>query len=235
MPFHPAPASASLLALDFHWGTQPHFGESVNGDALFLEDSRSDGLYHLLLLDAMGHGAAAATVIVHLEQHHLRDPACWNCSPAALLTLLHSWLAPRWDECEAFVAALAVLVEPGGHLVGSSGGQPQPRQRTTAPGCVSWGLPPGGCLGFPFPQPFVEDRLGLAVGEGLLAFTDGVVGAPQSTFGDSQLATFLKADPMGPGVVGRLLGFLPQHVPGVWPTDDTTAYWIEWSVSTHGQ
>src|SRR5262249_54248154 len=156
------------------------------------EEGRSDGLRLLLLLDAMGHGLPAATVIDDLYQHHLGDPACWNLPPAALLTLLHSWLAPRWDEHETFLAARAGLLGTRGDLVGSLGGQPEPRQRTTALACVLWALPPGGCLGFPFPQPFAEGRLALAPGEGLLAFTDGVVGAPHSTFGDSQLATFLK-------------------------------------------
>src|SRR5262249_44275599 len=78
-----------------------------------------------------------------------------------------------------------------GDLVGSLGGQPEPRRRIAAPACVVWALPPGGCLSFPFPQPFAEGRLALAPAEGLLAFTDGVVGAPHSAFGDPQLATFL--------------------------------------------
>jgi hypothetical protein len=56
MPFNVPPAAASLLSFAFHWQSQPCHGETVSGDALFLEDKRRDELHQLLLVDVMGHG-----------------------------------------------------------------------------------------------------------------------------------------------------------------------------------
>lgn len=82
-------------------------------------------------------------------------------------------------------------------------------------------------LGPILPQVYAEDVLPLAPGDGLLAFTDGVSEAGNPQFGTALLDAFLTADPAGPGLVSRLFVRLQQHAATGWPTDDTTAFWLE--------
>jgi hypothetical protein len=227
MPFFSPPSAAPLLFCFFHWQAQPCHGETISGDDLLLETARADAGALLLLIDVMGHGQPAAAIVAHLRNTLLPDPRCWNLRPARLLTLLNSWLAPVWDEEGVFVAAQVVLVQPDGNLAGSNAAIPDPRQRTTIPGSVAWNLPGGTMLGPVTPQTYNEDLLYLAPGQGLLAFTDGVSEAGNPHFGTTLLDTFLVADPLGPGLVGRLFAALQQHVQAAWPADDTTAYWLE--------
>jgi hypothetical protein len=228
MPFSSPPAAAPLPGCAFHWQTRPCHGETVSGDDLFLETGRADEQEILLLLvDVMGHGPSAAAIVAHLRNVLLPDPHCWNLRPAGLLTLLNSWLAPVWNQESIFVAAQVVLVQVDGKLTGSNAAIPDPRQRTPAPGSVAWNLPGGTMLGPVTPQAYTEDVLYLAPGHGLLAFTDGVSEAGNPHFGTALLDAFLVADPLGPGLVGRLFAALHQHVQAGWPADDTTAYWLE--------
>ena len=230
MPFVVAPAFASLLSFEFHWQSQPCHGETVSGDALFLETVRCDGQYQLLLIDVMHHGPSAAVIVDHLQNMLLPDPACWNLQPASLLTLLNTWLAPVWDQQQVFVTAQAILLQLDGRLVGSNAAIPDPRHRTTAPSVMTWALPGGTMLGPVMPQSWTEDVRAIGPGEGLLAFSDGVAEAGKPQFGLTRLDAFLTADPLGWGVISRLFTVLQAHVGTGWPADDTTAFWLERSL-----
>ena len=235
MPFCIAPPAAPLLCFGFCWQSHPCHGEPVSGDGLFLEVARSGGQeYLLLLVDVMGHGTPAAAVVAHLGTMLLTDPRCWDLRPAGLLTLLNAWLAPVWDESGIYVTAQAFLLLRDGTVIGSNAAIPNPRQRTATPASVVWNLPGGTMLGPVTPQAWTEDMLTLALGEGLLAYTDGVSEAGTPQFGLALLDAFLVADTLGPGLVGRLIGALQQHAPIDWPGDDTTAFWLERTVPSDG-
>jgi hypothetical protein len=94
MPFTPPPPTGRLLGFDFHWRECPCFGETVSGDGLFLEVSRTDGQLLLLMVDVMGHGAPAEQIVTYLRDKLLTQPGCWGLSPGQLLALLNTWLAP---------------------------------------------------------------------------------------------------------------------------------------------
>jgi hypothetical protein len=236
MPFRPTPPppAVGLLCFEFHWQTRPCFGEVVSGDELFLEDGRADGQVLLLLVDVMGHGPDAAAIVAHLRGVLLPDPACENLGPGQLLTVLNSLLAPVWDEEGRFVAAQAFLLRAGGEIVGSTAGNPNPRQRTPGPVCTTWQMVGDSFLGFMGGTVYAEDVLHLQPGEGLLACTDGVTEAGAPEFGQALLDAFLLADPTGPGLVGRLFDALRSHVSAGWPADDSTAFWLERSAAILG-
>jgi serine phosphatase RsbU (regulator of sigma subunit) len=174
MPFTSPPPTGRLLGFDFHWRECPCFGETVSGDGLFLEVSRADGQSLLLLVDVMGHGAAAELVVTHLRDKLLTQPGCWGLSPGQLLTVLNNWLAPVWEEWSTFVAAQAFLPTPTSDLVGSTAGIPDPLRRTAGPSSAPWDISGGIFLGPVDGSIYAEDVLSLQPGEGLLACTDGV-------------------------------------------------------------
>jgi sigma-B regulation protein RsbU (phosphoserine phosphatase) len=230
MPFHRPPAGLTVGDIAGSWADEPCRGEAVSGDGFFVEIGRSDSHLLLLLVDVMGHGAAAAQTVDLLAKLFLRDSACQQRTPAELLRTLHGMLQQEWAATGRFVAALALLVEgQAGTLTAGNAALPEPWVRQPGQTWQSWSVPGGPPLGLPFPDAdYQDDRLHLASGQLLLAFTDGVseAGAAQGRqFQHGPLQTFLASLPGGlatDGVVATLLQALRAHVGANWPEDDTT-------------
>jgi hypothetical protein len=194
MPFATPPPAAALPGLTLHWWQQFAGGAPSGGDALFVETGRPDRGVLLLLADVMGKGPGAA-VTVALLRRMLTDPGCGSQSPAGLLTLLHSRLAPHWAETGRHVEALVLLALPEGAPIAGSraGGAPQPWCGADGSSWVEGALPGGPWLGMPFDAPYDEGALAWPPGGRLVAFTDGVAEAgacSKELFRSGPLQTF---------------------------------------------
>jgi serine phosphatase RsbU (regulator of sigma subunit) len=230
MPFQPLTVPVTIGGLIVFPAHQPCHGETVSGDGLFVEIGRQDGSLLFLMVDVMGHGHAAAQTITLLEQQVLRDPRCADLQPASLLTILNELLQVEFTVTGRFVAALVLLAEwQHGTLIGGIASQPEPF--VGQPGAVwqPWHLPSGPPLGIIIPATgYQEDAMTLAVGQQLLAFSDGVAeaGARKGIqFQHGSLQWFLANLPSGlPGdqLLVLLVQALQAHVPTGWPEDDTT-------------
>ncbi len=230
MPFRPFAGSHAWSTIEVASAAVPQHGESVSGDGLFVETGRQDGGVMLLLVDVMGHGAAAAAMVATLWNRYLSNPDCQDLRPAELLTKLHGWLEPEWNATQQFVAALALLVNgTGGTADGANAGLPEPQLGQPGGAWQTWQLPPGPFLGIPlFAPSFQEGRVPLQPDQHLVAFTDGVSEAGRgksSLFQGRPLQAFLAGQPAGTTpqqVVDELLQALQGHVGAGWPEDDTT-------------
>jgi hypothetical protein len=93
MPFSQFPPDVVLPGFDLASETHPFLGETVNGDAVFVETGRADGAYLLLLVDVSGHGPQTAPTMDAIR-HALVDPRRQNCAPADLLESLNDEFVP---------------------------------------------------------------------------------------------------------------------------------------------
>jgi serine phosphatase RsbU (regulator of sigma subunit) len=229
MPFQQIPPDVVLPGFEIASSSQAYQGETVNGDALFLETGRTDGGFLLLLVDVMGHSAKTVLTMDSLRQG-LGDPTYENRQPADLLQWLHEALAPQWDVTLMFATALAVLVDVRtADMTAANAGQPEPWLGQPGGGWLTWVLPGGTPLGIPAPAVSFQDAV-TSLRESFLAFTDGVTeagarsGAPQ--FQHAGLPAFLAGLPATATpsqIVSRLLTAVQAHVGPTWPDDDTTA------------
>jgi Stage II sporulation protein E (SpoIIE) len=126
MPFQQVPPDVAVPGFEMASATQPFFGETVNGDALFVESGRQDGAILLLLVDVTHHGPRTLPTM-HALHALLAQTFYQNRQPADLLQWLHDALAPQFDITENFVAALAVRAEAGRRdVTAANAGQPLP-------------------------------------------------------------------------------------------------------------
>jgi serine phosphatase RsbU (regulator of sigma subunit) len=232
MPFTTPGPPAFLPGFDFFAALFLYQGEAVGGDAIFTERSRADGKFLFLMVDVAGHGQQAAGIVALIRNQFLSDPICENLSPGRLLGLVNTLLIQAFRALgidDRFVAALAILVDPGGALVASNAGQPAPWIGTPGALWSAWNVPGGPVLGaFHQPAGYPEGLAALQVGQQLLAFTDGVTEAGRSRGARFQFgapAVFLAGLPAGLSageLVVWLLQALQVHAGPPWPEDDTT-------------
>src|SRR4051812_13643190 len=121
MPFDIVAADCHLGPLSLHWRQENAGGDPEGGDALFVERERDDGAILLLLMDAAGHGVAAAPM-VDLVRRLLADPECDNQPPAGLLKRLHGRLTTQYETTGRQVEALVLRVDMAGRVTGSRAG-----------------------------------------------------------------------------------------------------------------
>jgi serine phosphatase RsbU (regulator of sigma subunit) len=235
--------------IDWAWRSVPHHGETLSGDALFLEEVRPDGRLVFLLIDVMGHGPEAEFVVDLFRKLYLVDNAVRCRAPAELCLALASLTAPYFagigsaDSAKGlFTVALAVLIDPSTCEVRlASAGLPEP-YRIKAGGEVSvvpvqgWMLGPWDAGEFPEDEPFVEHALQLEPGDALLAATDGLTEAHPNEpnfelFAKTRLPTllaFLANDGSPTEQLVQIFAAARSYVQKDWPRDDTTA--ILWRV-----
>ncbi|HET6817996.1 MAG TPA: SpoIIE family protein phosphatase [Mycobacteriales bacterium] len=122
--------------------------------------------------DVCGKGVDAA-VVTALARYTLRAAAMQHSSPAAALTVLNAALLASGTDRFCTVACLRLHRESGGWQgTLALGGHPRPV--LASGGTAALVGEPGSLLGV-LPEPEVTDlRLGLAPGESLLLYTDGV-------------------------------------------------------------
>jgi sigma-B regulation protein RsbU (phosphoserine phosphatase) len=229
MPFHAPAEAGSVGVVSYCWRLQPACGETTSGDALFVETGRADGSTLFLVVDVTHHGPEAAEVVRLLQDRLLPDRACAGRSPADLLQTLHGLLQPVWAQTGRFAAALALRVARDGSLQGAVAGAPAPRGRPAGQPWTVHALAGGPLLGVPMESRYAQTDLPLGAGAMLLACTDGVTEARDSSgfqYARVRLGTFLTRlgdDAEGPAVLAALLADLRDHVGPTWPQDDTTA------------
>jgi serine phosphatase RsbU (regulator of sigma subunit) len=233
MPFQQIPPDIVLPGFELVSATQPYFGESVNGDALFVETGRNDGAILLLLLDIQGHGPGTSVTMTVLRSSLLGANTYENQEPAELLKRLHGVLY-SWPPQFSHVAALALLVRAADQVSASRAGHPEPWLRLPPGDWQMHPVPTGPPLGLPIPAALYQSTDAALPDQGsLLAFTDGVteaganvrpVARPQ--FQNAELPNLLAGLPLSATpseVVGALMTALQNHVGPNWPDDDTTA------------
>jgi serine phosphatase RsbU (regulator of sigma subunit) len=232
MPFQQVRPDIVLPGFEMASATEPHFGETINGDALFVETGRNDGAFLLLLVDVTHHGPRTLPTMQAL-QAALGDGFYQNRQPADLLQWLHDALAPQFDLTENFVAALAVRVEAGrADVTAANAGQPLPLLGRPGAAWRAWALPRGCFLGMlPGSVQYAEATTSFVSDDWLLAFTDGITegGAKSgvSQFQHAGLAAFLASLPARADVVEvvrDLMAALSAHVGQNGLDDDTTAF-----------
>ncbi len=211
------------------WRQQPYLGETVCGDALFVETDRKDGALQVLLLDVVNHGPETAPTIGFVEEKCLRESAFENRGPADLLTLLHNRLRPHWAMTTNHVVGTAVHVDAtDGSLRGCGVGDISDLW-LGRPGGGAWrthAVNGPGLLGPPHEYPFTENHRPFPDGLWVLVFTDGVDTAGRARPFRPSLPTFLTALPAGlvpADLLDRLWQTLHGHVGAAWPDDDVTA------------
>jgi serine phosphatase RsbU (regulator of sigma subunit) len=230
MPFQSLTGAVTVGRISAFPAQQPCHGHPVSGDGLFVEVGRQDGGLLFLLVDVMGHGHAANQTVALLEHQMLPNPFFADLLPGRLLTRLNERLQTEFTVTGRFVTALALLAdEQRGILTGANASQPQPYARQFGAGWHPWQLPNGLPLGILVPTgAYQEAATTLAVGQHLLAFTDGVTEAGATLgnqFQHGHLQRLLTSLPPGlpaDQVVAQLLQALQSHVPTGWPEDDTT-------------
>jgi serine phosphatase RsbU (regulator of sigma subunit) len=230
MPFQPLTSAVTVGGISAFPAQQPCHGHPISGDGLFVEVGRQDGALLFLLVDVMGHGHAANQTVALIESQLLTDPLCQEIQPAGLLARFNELLQAEFTVTGRFVTALVLLAdEQRGILTGANASQPQPCVRQPGIGWQPWQVPNGLPLGILVPSgAYQEAATTLAVGQHLLAFTDGVTEAGATLgnqFQHGHLQRFLTSLPPGlpaDQVVAQLLQALQSHVPTGWPEDDTT-------------
>jgi serine phosphatase RsbU (regulator of sigma subunit) len=208
-----------------------HRGETVSGDAVFVETGRTDDRMMLLVVDVMGHESGASEVMTDFRQRALGDVTSFNLTPAELLQTLNRLFGPIYQTSSRFMTGLALLIDGrNGTLEAATAGQPVPWVGVPGSAWAEWPLPPGSLLGLGgTPASYQSASRTLASGECVLAFSDGVseAGAMQGNqFQHGFLQHFLASLSSGLSseqIIDGLMHTLRAHVPTGWPQDDTIA------------
>jgi serine phosphatase RsbU (regulator of sigma subunit) len=220
-----------LPGFETAWAEAPFHGETVSGDALFVETGRAEGGWLFLLVDVMGHGPSTVETMECLRAS-LGDHESEGLRPAELLRRLNGSLQPAFlaeKDRDRFVCVLAVLIDSSGDkLTGSNAGLPGPRSRSLRGDWAVWKVPGGPPLRILMPGAEYEEATApLSSGQLLLLFTDGVAEAGEKAhqFQKERMGTVLGelSGEATPGqVVQALLQAVREHVGDNWPDDDTT-------------
>ncbi|MEV7185740.1 SpoIIE family protein phosphatase [Kitasatospora sp. NPDC093102] len=163
-----------------------------------------DGRIGLVIGDVQGHNAEATAVMGQLRSG-LRAYATDGHDPAATLARTSRLLAEL--DTELFATCLYLTLDPAdGVLTAARAGHPAPVRITGDAAAVELDLPGGPPLGVDPEQPYPLAVERLAVGETLLAYTDGLVEDREEDYDESVQRMLggleLWARQTGPGRVG---------------------------------
>jgi hypothetical protein len=203
-----------------------------NGGDLF-DYAIDDGLLHLAVLDAMGHGLAAAGVAAFVV-------AAYRRSRRIGLGLLETYeamdtaVAEQFDGERFVTAVIATLEVETGRLSWTSAGHPPPLLIRDARRSRTLAGAPATPLGAPAGAPPEVVVSALEPGDMLLLYTDGLTEArgPQGDrFGVEGLNAFIEREAASgltvPETLRRLRHALAERGPGR-PEDDATALLVSW-------
>ncbi|MFF2540945.1 SpoIIE family protein phosphatase [Kitasatospora sp. NPDC058063] len=163
-----------------------------------------EGRIGLVIGDVQGHNAEATAVMGQLRSG-LRAYATDGHDPAATLTRTSRLLAEL--DTELFATCLYLTLDPAdGALTAARAGHPAPVRITADAAAVELELPGGPPLGVDPEQPYPLAVERLAVGETLLAYTDGLVEDREEDYDESVQRMLggleLWARQTGPGRIG---------------------------------
>lgn len=162
--------------LEAHGDTQP--ANTVGGD-FFDILPRPDGKVLVVLGDVAGKGSPAA-LLMALLLSMVRTLVDEDLPPAALAVRLNEQLMRHAPRSRFITAFLAVCDPVTGELTYVNAGQNPPMLRA-ADGEVTWLQPTGMALGLSRRAVFEEQRVRLAPGSLLVAYSDGVTEAESPT------------------------------------------------------
>jgi hypothetical protein len=203
------------------------------GDAL--DYALDDGILHLAVFDAMGHGLAAAGVAafaIAAYRHSRRR----GLGLIETYTTMHDAVADQYPDDRYVTAAIARLELDSGTLTWISAGHPPPlvirNGRTarvlSAPPCLPLGIPLDG------PAAGVAEEA-LEPGDLVLFYTDGLTEARRADgrpFMTDGLSAFVDREASGGHPPPETLRRLRQAIVGEQPgalKDDATALLLEWN------
>ncbi|MFR9778450.1 PP2C family protein-serine/threonine phosphatase [Micromonospora sp. MS34] len=172
------PAVPGLTLAAFH---RPAAPTGLGGDFLDVFPL-DDGAWGVIVGDVCGSGVTAASLTAHCW-YVMRRAADRSQRPAAMLRALNDELLHRTVDANGFCTALCALVKTGDggcRVTIASGGHPEPllvRQENGVVRPRTLGLRPGPMLGVRTDPVFPEVTLPLALGDTLLAYTDGLTEA----------------------------------------------------------
>jgi hypothetical protein len=204
----------------------------IGGDAF--DYALDDGVLHVAVFDAMGHGllaAGMASLALSAYRHSRRN----GDGPAAAYTAIDAALAEQ-DLASRFVTALlAELHLATGELRWVSAGHPPPLLLRGGRLVKTLDLPPSPPLALRLaPGPPAEGRESLEPGDMLLLYTDGLTEArrPGGTlFTAERLGEFIEREAASgraaPETLRQLREAIIERGAGAL-TDDATAVLVEW-------
>jgi sigma-B regulation protein RsbU (phosphoserine phosphatase) len=168
-------------------------GSEVGGDFYDVFDL-GGGRWGVAIGDVRGKGAEAAAVTA-LLRYSIRTAAVSEERPSAVLRVVNEALLrtePGDDFCTAVYATLDVR-RAAARLTLAIGGHPPPLLLRPGAGVTAIGAP-GTLLGAVDAPSLHDVELGLAAGDTLLLYTDGVTESrtPDGLFGMERLATLLE-------------------------------------------
>lgn len=184
-------------------------------DVIYLPDGR----HGLVVGDVTGHGVGAA-LLMAAAVSTLRAEAPQHGSPGEVLRRVNEKLCAEIPE-KNFVTCLYAVLDPGsGRLHFANAGHPVPYVRTDG-GLVeakARGMP----LGLMPEAPYEEREITLAVGDGVLFYTDGVTEATGNgeMFGCPRLKQVVAGGPGGRPLIELLLHRLEQLTGPGWEQED---------------
>lgn len=241
MPFSTPPPCGTIGSLQYRWAVQHARGESVGGDALFLEGDRRDGRAMFLLVDAEGKGAHAAQIVEVIDAQLRSFATLRNRQPGELLSDLHSRLGPIWaiqGVTERFVGAYAILVDSTcGSVEVACAGMPDPIRVSTQRGSSVIEIPQSVWLGVSLERRPVYPVTEITIdrGEGLWFCSDGATdvcppnAGRRACLGSAGLGRLVESIVRDPGecdvlpILFEELARIAQHE---WAQDDTIVLYM---------
>lgn len=232
---NPLPSDA-IGCLQYQWALQYARGESVGGDALFLERVRGDRRALFLLVDVSGHGMPAHLIVRTLRIQLGRDRRLQDLGPSQILARLHQRLVSPWASLGAadrFVGAQAILLDSERACVQvACAGMPHPIRIANGNRSSVIEIPGGPWLGVsdePLPG-YPVTEIPIHAGERLYFCSDGATDARPPNTGQEACLREIGLGRLIETVLSRepeyklfpvLFGELAELEQSEWPQDDT--------------
>ncbi len=172
----------------------------LGGDFLHIHVG-AEGMVHMTVLDVTGHGLAAALTVNRLygELERIRAETP-KTTPGEVMTLLNRYIYLTMSDHNIYATGIAIRLDPyGGEVRWASGGHP-PAMLRGVNGVVSYLSSTALMLGAVDDDQFeaAEQRLDLAPGDVIVAYTDGAIEARDRVghqFGLDRLKDLLHSRP----------------------------------------
>jgi stage II sporulation SpoE-like protein len=202
------------------------------GDAL--DYAVNDGVLHVGIFDAMGHGLAAAGVAAFALSAYRHSRRC-GCGLLETYAAIDTAVRDQFPGDRYVTAVIAQLHLETGRLTWLSAGHPPPLVIRHARLARTLSAPPAAPLGIPLEGPPAElAEESLEPGDLLLLYTDGLTEARQrngNMFTITGLGEFIEreaaAGQTAPETLRRLRHAIVDRQPGQLK-DDATAVLVEW-------
>jgi serine phosphatase RsbU (regulator of sigma subunit) len=193
----------------------------VGGDVLGWRPA-SHGCWHFWIVDATGHGAAAA-LLTALAAQLFRQACETEREPGAILSAVNHEFRKVFGG-RAFMTGCCALIDPKGDLIFSGAGHPPLFVRRANGGIDAFG-PHGTLLGLQDGHIYEQEHVALESGDVALLYSDGLFSCKSQEgerFTPEHLRTALRGIKPGIAFFDRLLTALRGNSDGT-PCDDDIA------------